>query len=53
MIEFGALIGLAVLLGAAKQDRVKIAIAIVATILLMGGFAAFGSAVTGILSNLN
>jgi hypothetical protein len=52
MIQFGALIALAVLLGAAKQDRVKIAIAIVATILVMGGFAAFGTTVTGILGSL-
>lgn len=53
MIEFGALIALGVLLAAAKQDRAKIAIAIVATILMMGGFSEFGTTVSGILSGLS
>ncbi|MFG2349443.1 hypothetical protein [Streptomyces phaeochromogenes] len=53
MIAFGALIALAILLAASKSDRVKVSIAIVATIVLMGGFGEFGSVVTGILSNLS
>ncbi|WP_175647299.1 hypothetical protein [Streptomyces cyaneochromogenes] len=52
MIEFGCLIALGILLAASKNDRLKISIAIVATVLLMGGFAEFGSIVTGILGSL-
>jgi hypothetical protein len=50
MNRFGALIALAVLMAAAKQDRVKVSIAIVATVLLMGGFSDLGPTVTNILS---
>lgn len=53
MIEFGALIALVVLVAAAKQDRIKVSIAIVATVLMMGGFGELGATATNILSNLS
>ncbi|MFE1441572.1 hypothetical protein [Streptomyces sp. NPDC058739] len=53
MIEFGALIALGVLLAAAKQDRLKVSIAIIATVMLMGGFGELGATVTNILSSLS
>ncbi|GAA4016106.1 hypothetical protein [Streptomyces plumbiresistens] len=53
MIAFGALIALGVLLAASSHDRLKVSIAILATVLLMGGFGELGTTVTGILSNLS
>ncbi|MFF7049631.1 hypothetical protein ACFY94_14875 [Streptomyces griseorubiginosus] len=53
MIAFGALIALVVLVAASKQDCIKVSIAIVATVQLMGGFSELGATVTNILSSLS
>lgn len=53
MIAFAALVGLVILFVVTGHDRVKVVLAAVAVMLVMGGPQAFMTDVVDLLSNIN